>query len=825
MYPREARLTSSQLMARLRMRIAALAVAAAATVSATVSAQASSISVAWSSVIRPLQTVAGFQTVVNPVTTRESPYHDAVYEKIASLKAPFQRYVPWLPYPRLGIAELEPPSTGGQLCSFVNSGGPGNIWSAKLDCGAQGAGTIDGITLADYGHSTGFCGAITPAPACSKDVRAAVTALCVGKAACEFTSSDEVLGTAPCAGVRLAVQATCSNKAVQMFTYWNFTLLDEGMLDFLTAADSSVRTSIPNFSTPPNFLFNNTDRSYFPDDPLGETFSYEKGLALADPTGTALGDYYGRLLAYYIEGGFVDEAGRFHKGYNLTFSHWEVLNEVNGEHRMSPAFYTLCYDAIVAGIKRWAPNGSKNLKFVGIGGAGPQYVSYFLRRANHVNPDVQIGRFLLFGAAACPTPLLPPPPAPLSPPPPPVPSDVISLHHYASSAHRNGGNVTLGGDYEAFFPSGDGFISELAGAYANIAASDYPHVMIDADEVGVILPDDNDPIYTANQPGFPAVYWNAAAAMYAYIFGRSAVIGLDVLGESQLIGYPSIPFPRGAPYNGNWTAPPQYPSVTLLSWGGAFGQPGDGTARYWVLKMLVDEMRAGPPAGTLPPAQADWLVNTTVYSGSAPLSSPFCAETINLSTLSMFCATGVINAITFASYGTPSLSGSCGSWAVNTSCNAANSSTIVSAACLGKSACSIDANTPTFGDPCRDVVKHLAVEATCSSGGGAQVQAGAVYAQAFVEAAGTGARKILIVNTKSVPQNVSYAGAAGGTWIVIDESTAYGPAARVPLTADEHPAPRRVRCSCRACRRSGAALLSQYRAGSVGVGGDCSGCC
>ena len=51
------------------------------------------IVVNWTSVIRPLQTVAGFQTVVNPVTARESPYHDAVYEKIAALGAPYQRYV------------------------------------------------------------------------------------------------------------------------------------------------------------------------------------------------------------------------------------------------------------------------------------------------------------------------------------------------------------------------------------------------------------------------------------------------------------------------------------------------------------------------------------------------------------------------------------------------------------------------------------------------------------------------------------------------------------------------------------------------------------
>ena len=60
---------------------------------AAASAQPSVITVNWSSQIRALQTVAAFQTVVNPVTSRESPYHDAVYEKIANLKAPFQRCV------------------------------------------------------------------------------------------------------------------------------------------------------------------------------------------------------------------------------------------------------------------------------------------------------------------------------------------------------------------------------------------------------------------------------------------------------------------------------------------------------------------------------------------------------------------------------------------------------------------------------------------------------------------------------------------------------------------------------------------------------------
>ena len=58
------------------------------------------------------------------------------------------------------------------------------------------------------------------------------------------------------------------------------------------------------------------------------------------------------------------------------------------------------------------------------------------------------------------------------------------------------------------------------------AVSDWPNVLMDADEVGVILDDDNDPKYTSLDPGFPAVYWNAAAAMYAYLFGKTAQIGL-----------------------------------------------------------------------------------------------------------------------------------------------------------------------------------------------------------------------------------------------------------------------------------------------------------
>ena len=76
------------------------------------------------------------------------------------------------------------------------------------------------------------------------------------------------------------------------------------------------------------------------------------------------------------------------------------------------------------------------------------------------------------------------------------------------------------------------------------------------------------------------------------------------------------------------------------------------------------------------------------------------------------------------------------------------------------------------------------VQVTCSSGGGHQVVATPVYAQAYVEAAGSGARKALLVNTRGSPQDVTFPGAAGGQWAYVDESTGFGPAATVTLQAD-----------------------------------------
>ena len=79
-----------------------------------------------------------------------------------------------------------------------------------------------------------------------------------------------------------------------------------------------------------------------------------------------------------------------------------------------------------------------------------------------------------------------------------------------------------------------------------------PDTKLSCDEMGVVLPNDND----QDAAPIPSIYWNAAAAFFAYTVGHMSVMGYDILGESQLAGSPPIP---------QWDIPEaQFPSVTLV---------------------------------------------------------------------------------------------------------------------------------------------------------------------------------------------------------------------------------------------------------------------
>jgi hypothetical protein len=109
---------------------------------------------------------------------------------------------------------------------------------------------------------------------------------------------------------------------------------------------------------------------------------------------------------------------------------------------------------------------------------------------------------------------------------PDIPLDMISYHFYAGAQSRVDPK-----EWEGFFPQLDGFTLEVQ-KIEEIRKSLSPSTRTTINELGIILGDDNDP----GAPQFPLIYWNAAAAYYAYAWAKISRQGIDVVGHSQLVG-------------------------------------------------------------------------------------------------------------------------------------------------------------------------------------------------------------------------------------------------------------------------------------------------
>jgi hypothetical protein len=161
-----------------------------------------------------------------------------------------------------------------------------------------------------------------------------------------------------------------------------FSLIDPMTIDFLEATKG--HSVILNFSTIPQWMYK-TDRPVaYPNDPNQVVWEYEKGTELRDASMKEVADYYGRLFSWYTKGGFTDEFGKRHEsGYHFSMPYWEVLNEPDFEHQITPETYTEIYDAVVESIRAVEPK----TKFVGMALAAPsekpRYFEYFLNPKNH----------------------------------------------------------------------------------------------------------------------------------------------------------------------------------------------------------------------------------------------------------------------------------------------------------------------------------------------------------------------------------------------------------------------------------------------------------
>jgi hypothetical protein len=392
---------------------------------AALCAQQSGLKIEWDKVTAVSKSTPTLQVVVNPPLRPGQPLGVGAYKALKELGADYVRYVPWLPYPRLAVAELEPP---------------------------------------------------TPQK-----------------------------------------------------TSWDFSVIDPMTKAFLAATDG--HSTVLNFSTMPAWLFKTAEPVKYPEDPNQVDWHYTQGTELRDPTGKQMGDYYARLVSWYVDGGFTDENGARHEsGYHYKLPYWEVLNEVDFEHSMTPEQYTERYDAIVSAIHAVSPE----TKFVGLAlaipGNAPKFFEYFLDHKNHK---------------------------------PGIPLDMISYHFYASPV----AGETLDDWQYTFFDQEAGFLNTVRYVEA-IRKRLSPETRTDTDELGVILPTDNTP---GDKVAPPAEYWNLAGALYADLFINLSRIGIDVIGESQLVGYPT-----------------QFPSVSMMDW--VTNKPN---ARFWALKLIKDNFHPG----------------------------------------------------------------------------------------------------------------------------------------------------------------------------------------------------------------------------------------
>jgi hypothetical protein len=317
-------------------------------------------------------------------------------------------------------------------------------------------------------------------------------------------------------------------------TSWDFSHIDPTLDDFMKATEG--HSVILNFSTIPAWMFKTDKPVTFPDDPNQVFWNYTQGTELRDPSMKEVSDYFARLLSWYTKGGFTDEYGkRWESGHHYKVAYWEVLNEIEFEHHWTPQQYTKFYDAVTTAMRKVDPQ----IKFMALALAQPsehpEMFEYFLNPANHKSG---------------------------------VPLDFISYHFYASPTP----DQTLDHWQYTFFDQAKAFLNTVR-YVEEIRKRLSPSTKTDLDELGVILSEDGKEI---DHPGYigkpePDGYWNLAGAMYAYIYSEAAKLGIDVLGESQLVGYHT-----------------QFPSVSMMNY-----NTGDPNPRFWTLKLLKDHFGPG----------------------------------------------------------------------------------------------------------------------------------------------------------------------------------------------------------------------------------------
>lgn len=149
------------------------------------------INVNWTTHDYNLHTIPTLQLVTNPLVSRQfSPVSKEIFANLKQLNAEYARYAVWFPYPKLAVAELDPPS-GLLQCANAGEG-----FTVDLSC-ERGGGVISSIDFASFGTAAGACGQIKEGTCNAANSSDIVKKACLGQQKCSVPASDDLFGD-PC---------------------------------------------------------------------------------------------------------------------------------------------------------------------------------------------------------------------------------------------------------------------------------------------------------------------------------------------------------------------------------------------------------------------------------------------------------------------------------------------------------------------------------------------------------------------------------------------------------------------------------------------------
>src|ERR1700760_2168355 len=73
-------------------------------------AQVPQLNVQWDKTTSVSKSTPTLQVVGNPMLRKTGAMHDGSFAALKALEADYVRYVPWFPYPKLAVAELDAPT-------------------------------------------------------------------------------------------------------------------------------------------------------------------------------------------------------------------------------------------------------------------------------------------------------------------------------------------------------------------------------------------------------------------------------------------------------------------------------------------------------------------------------------------------------------------------------------------------------------------------------------------------------------------------------------------------------------------------------------------